>query len=163
MSSRFPWSHIVALAIWITISVAIYLYFDGRQKQTIAVAGAELASGEVVIPRSRDGHYYVKGAINGHPVDFMVDTGASTVSISRDIALNAHLPRGMPATFLTANGSVMGEIVSGQSIEAGGILVEGLSVGIGVQGNIALLGQNFLRKVDVLQSGDKMLLQVRPK
>ena len=67
MSSRFPWSHIVALAIWITISVAIYLYFDGRQKPTIAVAGAELASGEVVIPRSRDGHYYVKGAIKLPP------------------------------------------------------------------------------------------------
>ncbi|MBA2658388.1 MAG: TIGR02281 family clan AA aspartic protease [Nitrosospira sp.] len=141
----------------------MYLYFDARQKPTIAVAGAELVSGKVAIPRSRDGHYYVRGKINGHPVDFMVDTGASTVSISRDIALNAHLPRGMPATFLTANGPVRGEIVSGQTIEAGGIVVEGLSVGIGVQGNVALLGQNFLRKVDVLQSDDKMLLRIRPK
>ncbi|MEO7320421.1 MAG: retropepsin-like aspartic protease [Nitrosospira sp.] len=79
----------------------------------------------------------MRGKINGHPMDFMVDTGASTVSISRDIALNAHLPRGMPATFLTANGPVRGEIVSGQTIEAGGIVVEGLSVGIGVQGNVA--------------------------
>jgi len=163
MSSRFPWGHIVALAIWITISVAIYLYFDARQKPTIAVAGAKLASGEVVIPRSRDGHYYVGGTINGHPVDFMVDTGASTVSISRGIARNAHLPRGTPATFLTANGAVMGEIVSGQTVDAGGIVVEGLSVGIGIQGDIALLGQNFLRKVDVLQSGDKMVLRVRTK
>ncbi len=161
MSSRFPWGHIGALAIWITISVAIYLYFDARQKPTIAVAGEELASGEIMIPRSRDGHYYVRGKINGHPVDFMVDTGASTVSISRGVARNAHLARGMPATFHTANGAVRGEIVSGQTIEAGGIVIEGLSVGVGVQGDIALLGQNFLRKVDVLQSGDKMLLRVR--
>ena len=163
MSSRRPWGHITALVIWITISGAAYLYFDASQKPAIAIASAKLVSGEIVIPRSRDGHYYVRGAINGHPVDFMVDTGASTVSISRDIARNVDLPRGMPVNFLTANGEVMGEIVSRQTIEAGGIIVEDLSVGVGIQGNMALLGQNFLRRVDVLQSDDKMVLRIRIK
>ncbi len=161
MIRHIPLGHIVALTIWIIISTAIYLYFDARQKPTIAVASADLASGQIIIPRSIDGHYYVRGAINGHPVDFMVDTGASIVSISHDIALSTGLPGGIPANFLTANGTVMGRIVSGQTIEAGGIVVEGLNIGIGVGGNIALLGQNFLRKVDVLQSGDKMVLRVR--
>lgn len=161
MIRHIPLGHIVALTIWIIISTAIYLYFDARQKPTIAVASADLASGQIIIPRSIDGHYYVRGAINGHPVDFMVDTGASIVSISHDIALITGLPGGIPANFLTANGTVMGRIVSGQAIEAGGIVVEGLNIGIGVGGNIALLGQNFLRKVDVLQSGDKMVLRVR--
>ncbi|MDQ3185949.1 MAG: TIGR02281 family clan AA aspartic protease [Pseudomonadota bacterium] len=163
MSSRLPWGHITALAIWITISGVIYLYFDAHQKPTIAVASADLAGGEVTIPRSRDGHYYVRGSVNGHPVDFMVDTGASMVSIGRDIAQSAGLPSGMPASFSTANGTVMGEIVSGQIIEAGGIVVEGLSVGVGIRGDMALLGQNFLRKVDVLQSGDKMVLRLGMK
>lgn len=161
MIRHIPLGHIVALTIWIIISTAIYLYFDARQKPTIAVASADLASGQIIIPRSIDGHYYVRGAINGHPVDFMVDTGASIVSISHDIALSTGLPGGIPANFLTANGTVMGRIVSGQTIEAGGIVVEDLNIGIGVGGNIALLGQNFLRKVDVLQSGDKMVLRVR--
>jgi aspartyl protease family protein len=161
MIRRFPLGHMVALTIWIIISTVIYLYFDARQKPTIAVASADLASGQIIIPRSIDGHYYVRGAINGHPVDFMVDTGASIVSISHDIALSTDLPGGIPANFLTANGTVMGRIVSGQTIEAGGIVVEGLNIGIGIGGNIALLGQNFLRKVDVLQSGDKMVLRVR--
>lgn len=163
MSSRAPWDHFTALAIWIIISGVIYLYFDARQKPTVAVASARLADGEVVIPRSHDGHYYVRGAINGRPVDFMVDTGASTVSISHEIARNTHLPSGTPANFVTANGAVMGEIVSGQTIEAGGIVVEGLSVGVGIQGDIALLGQNFLRRIDVLQSDDKMVLRVRAR
>ena len=161
--NRLPWGHITALAIWITISGAIYLYFDARQKPTIAVASAELAGGEVSIPRSRDGHYYVRGSINGQPVDFMVDTGASMVSIGRGIAQRAGLPGGMPASFSTANGTVMGEIVSGQTIEAGGIVVKGLSVGVGMAGDMALLGQNFLRRVDVLQSDDKMVLRVRTR
>ncbi|MGH8684378.1 MAG: retroviral-like aspartic protease family protein, partial [Nitrosospira sp.] len=73
------------------------------------------------------------------------------------------LPGGMPASFSTANGTVMGEIVSGQTIEAGGIVVKGLSVGVGMAGDMALLGQNFLRRVDVLQSDDKMVLRVRTR
>ncbi|MGH8763490.1 MAG: retropepsin-like aspartic protease family protein [Nitrosospira sp.] len=149
--------------IWITISGAIYLYFDARQKPTIAVASVGLTGGEVTIPRSRDGHYYVRGSINGQPVDFMVDTGASIVSIGRGIAQRTGLPSGMPTSFSTANGTVMGEVVSGQTIEAGGIVVKGLSVGVGMGGDLALLGQNFLRKVDVLQSGDKMVLRIRIK
>ncbi|MDN5752387.1 MAG: TIGR02281 family clan AA aspartic protease [Nitrosospira sp.] len=161
--SRLAWGHITALAIWVALSGAIYLYFDAREKPTIAVASADLAGGEVTIPRSRDGHYYVRGAINGHPVDFMVDTGASMVSIGRDIAQSVGLPRGIPAGFSTANGTIMGEIVSGQVIEAGGIVVKGLNVGVGVGGDMALLGQNFLRRVDVLQSDDKLVLRIRNK
>ncbi len=158
--SRLPWGHITALLIWIIISGAIYLYFDARQKPTIAAVSADLADGEITIPRSRDGHYYVRGAINGHPVDFMVDTGASMVSVAHGVAKSAGLPDGLPATFLTANGTVRGEIVSGQIVEAGGIVVKGLSVGVGIGGDMALLGQNFLRRVDVFQSGDKMVLRI---
>lgn len=158
--SHLPLGHITALVIWIAISGTIYLYFDAREKPTIAVADVGLTGGEVIIPRSRDGHYYVRGSINGHSVDFMVDTGASMVSIGRGIARSAGLPSGMPASFSTANGTVMGEIVSGQTVEAGGIVVKGLSVGVGVVGDVALLGQNFLRRVDVLQSGDKMVLRI---
>jgi aspartyl protease family protein len=94
-------------------------------------------------------------------VDFMVDTGATTVSISRTVARKANLPAGIPASFSTAGGTVAGEIVPGQTVEAGGIVVEGLSLGVGIDGDIGLLGQNFLRYVDVLQLEDKMILRVR--
>ena len=160
MSIRLAWGHVGALAIWIALSGAAYLYFDARQKPTIVTARADLG-GQVVIPRSKDGHYYVRGGIHGHTMDFMVDTGATTVSISRTVARKANLPAGSPASFSTAGGTVAGEIVSGQTVEAGGIVVEGLSVGVGIHGDIGLLGQNFLRNVDVLQLEDKMILRVR--
>jgi aspartyl protease family protein len=161
MSTRLAWGHVGALAIWITISGAAYLYFDARQKPTIVTVRADLAGGQVVIPRSRDGHYYVRGMIRGHAVDFMVDTGATTVSVSRTVARKADLPAGIPASFSTAGGTVAGEVVLGQTVEAGGIVVEGLSLGVGIDGDIGLLGQNFLRHVDVLQLEDKMILRVR--
>ena len=91
----------------------------------------------------------------------MVDTGATTVSVSRTVARKAHLPEGIPASFSTAGGTVAGEIVSGQTVEAAGITVEGLSIGVGIHGDIGLLGQNFLRNVDVLRLENKMILKVR--
>ncbi len=161
MSSRFSWGYISALVIWIAIFSVVYLYFEFRQAPKISVAKKGLPRGEVVIPRSSDGHYYVRGSINGHPVDFMVDTGASIVSVDYSFSRMANFPSGRLTDFFTAGGIVKGEIVSGQTIEAGGISVHGLSVSVGMQGEMALLGQNFLRRVDVIQSNDTMILRVR--
>jgi aspartyl protease family protein len=161
MSSRVTWNLISVLLIWIAIFGAFFLYFDTRQGPTIAIAKEGVAQGEVVIPRSSDGHYYVRGSINGYPIDFMVDTGASIVSVSKEFSRVANLPSGAPANFSTAGGVVTGEIISGQIVEAGGIAVNGLSVSVGMHGRMALLGQNFLRRIDVIQSNDEMILRVR--
>src|SRR2546423_8849575 len=48
----------------------------------VARAVATDASGPIVIERSYDQHFYVQGAINGHPVTFMADTGATVVSVN---------------------------------------------------------------------------------
>lgn len=156
----FPWGHVTALAIWIALFAASYLYFESRERPIVAIA-TETIRGEVLIPRSPDGHYYVRGAINGHPINFMVDTGASNVSISAETALAAKLQHGTPAQFETAGGKVPGAIVKGQTIMAGGIVVKGINVAVGIQDETALLGQNFLRRVEVIQSGDQMTLRIK--
>ncbi|MDV6343627.1 retropepsin-like aspartic protease [Nitrosomonas sp. Is37] len=160
MRSYIPWGHVTALVIWLTVFGIAYLFFENLQAPKIAVIQDGLADSEVMISRSWDGHYYVQGEINGYPIDFMVDTGASMVSVSYELAREANLPAGRPASFSAAGGKFLGEIVSGQDIKVGGILVKGLSVGIGMQGKVGLLGQNFLRRVEVVQSGDKMILRV---
>jgi len=149
------------LIIWITVFVIVYLYFETRLDSKVVVASASLERGEVLIPRSRDGHFYVQGAINSYPVKFLVDTGASVVAISEEIAQRANLPTGKPASFSTAAGIVKGEMVYDQTIDVGGIIVSGLQVSVGLHGDIALLGQNFLRNIDVIQTNDRMILQIR--
>ena len=153
--------YISVLIIWITIFATAYFYFDTRLEPRVSIAKSDLESGEVVISRSWDGHYYVPGSINGYRVKFLVDTGASVVSIGADLARQANLPQGKPASFTTAGGVVQGEMVFDQIVEAGGIVINGLHVSVGLHGDMALLGQNFLRKIDVIQSNDTMTLRVR--
>lgn len=152
---------ISVLIIWIIIFTIAYLYFDTRLEPRVSVAREYLENGAVIIPRSWDGHYYVNGSINDFPIKFMIDTGASVVSVGKQFARLADLPKGRPASFATAGGVVQGEMVFNQTIEAGGIVMNGLQVSVGLHGDVALLGQNFLRSIDVIQSKDTMILRVR--
>lgn len=118
---------------------------------------------EVSIPASRDGHYYLEGSINGVPIQFMIDTGATYVSVSEEFARKARLPEGITGYFSTANGAVEGKIVKGQVIEAEGFRATGLSVAVmPLGGKKGLLGQNFLRRFEVTQSADTMRLKLAP-
>ena len=48
-----------------------------RQQLSISEAG------EIILPRGRDGHYYLTAEVNGAPVRFVVDTGASDIVLSK--------------------------------------------------------------------------------
>lgn len=115
---------------------------------------------EIVVPADRNGHFYLDGAINGVPVRFMVDTGATYVSVGADFARRAGLPAGVPGYFNTANGSVEGRMVRGQTVRAQGFEIAGLTVAVmPAAGTEGLLGQNFLRRFAVSQSRGELRLR----
>ena len=119
-------------------------------------------NGDLVIPRAKDGHFYAAGLVNGKPVSFMVDTGASLVTISEQFAKSAGLVGGTATSFKTANGNLPGRIVSGVSVALGPVSVSSVRVGVGlVGGNTgdALLGQSFLSRFEVLMSKEQMTLR----
>jgi len=155
-------SRIIGYAvIWLSLGVLVYLTFSAVVSPKIARPVITDGGGVVTIERSRDQHFYVEGAINGHPVTFLVDTGASLVSVSDDVARKIGLARGAPAIFGTAGGRAVGRIVPEASVRVGGIHVDGIRVGVGT-GEQALLGQNFLNKVELTQGNDRMVLRARP-
>jgi aspartyl protease family protein len=140
--------------------VGVVFFAADRLTRTPAVVHA-VPGQTIEIPVARDGHYYLEGAINGVPIQFMIDTGATYVSVSEEFARKARLPEGITGYFSTANGTVEGKIVKDQLIEAEGFRATGLSVAVTpLGGKKGLLGQNFLRRFEVTQSADVMRLRL---
>lgn len=149
--------HYFAALVWIALFAVAYVVFDAQLQPKVATVES---GGEIVIPRSRDGHFYVAGTINGQPVTFLVDTGASTVSINSALARRLGLPRGRPVAIGTAGGVTQGEEIAGQTVSLGGITLHDVRIVAlaGMPGE-ALLGQNVLRHLEVVQTGERMSLR----
>lgn len=104
--------------------------------------------GNVVIPKSPDGHFYVTARVNGAPVRFLVDSGATTTALSaKDAARSSVYADRMsfPATVMTANGPI--EVVRARvaEFEVGPIGRKDFPVHVSDKmGETNLLGMNFL-------------------
>ena len=146
-------------AFWLLLAGTAYLGFDVFLSPNVARPIVTDANGVVTIDRSHDQHFYVQGSINGHPVDFMVDTGATFVSVSEDTARAIGLGKGIAARFDTAAGASIGRIVPRASVQVGGIRVDGIRVSVMPAGTKALLGQNFLNKLDLSQGPLRMTMR----
>ncbi|WP_225784946.1 TIGR02281 family clan AA aspartic protease [Xenophilus sp. Marseille-Q4582] len=151
------------LAFWLALMAGLYVLMDHLRQPRQSEVTAE---GALVIPRHPDGHFRVAGTINGEPVMFLVDTGASLVAVTDGLAKRAGLPQGERATFQTANGPREGRITRADSVQLrGGLGVSNLRVGTGFAGigdeGDALLGQNFLRHFDVEIGRSQLVLRPR--
>jgi len=153
-------------AVWLTVAGVLYLVFERiEDKRQASLKPYALSSGDLVIPRQRDGHFHVEGEVNRQPVRFLVDTGASHVSVSEALASQAGLPVGQSITLQTANGQRPGQLVRNVPVRAGHLVLNDASVSvglIGLQPQQALLGQNFLKNFDVEIRRDEMILRQRP-
>jgi len=118
----------------------------------------------VEVPRSFDGHYYVTLELDGVPVDFVVDTGASDVVLSRADASRIGLdPESLAYTGIagTANGQVRTARVRIADVSLGGITETNLpvSVNAGDMG-ISLLGMSYLQRFERIEiSNGRLILE----
>lgn len=158
-------STLALLTFWLLLAGALwwgFSWWEGRQRAALEPYAP--GSGELVIPRQRDGHFYVQGEINHQPVHFLVDTGASSVAISNAVARAAQLPEGRRITVSTANGTRAARLVHGVPVKAGPLVHNDTSVTVGLDMGAAegaLLGQSFLRHFDVEIGADRMVLRPR--
>lgn len=149
------------LIFWCVVMGMLYLLMTHYLKPRHAKV---MANGDLVIKRSQDGHFYTLGKVNGVDAKFMVDTGASLVTVSEDFARKASIRGGVPTTFKTANGDAQGRIVDGVGISIGPVNITNLRVGVGLRGHDssdALLGQSFLSKFDIVMGKDQMVIRQR--
>ncbi len=153
------WGPLGIVVFWLVILGMVY----GGMQQVLKPRQMTVSvTGDITIPRARDGHFYVTGLVAHQPVVFLVDTGASLVTVSQELADAAGLGPGQPTRFQTANGTIEGHIVSDVSVAIGGATVSGIKVAVGLVGagnDKALLGQSFLSKFRITLTRDAMLLQ----
>ena len=118
--------------------------------------------GVIRLPRQEDGHFYVEMLVNGMPIRFLVDTGASMVALTVADARKASVPVD-PAQFQIvgrgASGDVRGQVVELGQLGMAGKSVTNVDAVVIDGGEQSLLGQNFLSRFDKVEIlGDEMLL-----
>ncbi len=99
------------------------------------------------IRQSADGHFWVEAQLNGEPVRFLIDSGATTTSINGRTARRAGIEprRGLPVLVQTANGTIQVQRGRAERLEVGKIRREDLAVHISDGfGETNVLGMNFL-------------------
>jgi aspartyl protease family protein len=120
--------------------------------------------GETRVKRAPDGHYWLRAQINGHPANFLVDTGATLTAVSSETAAAAGLtPRevGVPVRMQTANGAVAAELTTIDELRFGNVVARGLDAAIAPGlGPTNVIGMNFLSRLSSVRLEGEMMILV---
>lgn len=108
-----------------------------------------VSEGVVELQQSADGHYYIPGTINGAPLQFMIDTGASITTLKRDIALAGGIRDCRAAKLNTANGVVEACIGLMPELRIGPYIINNAEVASNPNTEVNLLGMNVLSQFQI--------------
>jgi aspartyl protease family protein len=120
--------------------------------------------GVIVLHAGSHGHFVSAGQINGQAVQFMVDTGASLVSLSVAEAerIGLNYKAGQMVRMNTANGVTQGWQIKLSSVRLGSVNVYEVDAVVSSGGMpYVLLGNSFLARFQMVRSNDQMVLEKR--
>ncbi|WP_245638718.1 retropepsin-like aspartic protease family protein [Hydrogenophaga palleronii] len=145
------------------------------QRQALRVGDAPVSQGSrapaagtgaqrIVLTADSQGHFMPTGQINGRAVQFVVDTGATTVILSESDAQRIQLDyrKGRKVSVNTANGTVIGHQLQLDSVRVGDALVYGVAAIVLPQSMpYVLLGNSFLTRFQMQRTNDQLTLDRR--
>lgn len=146
---------------------AVTLEVDGR-KRTLRVGQSVVSQTSTSRPPTAvlnvdaRGHFVTMGTVNGQAIRFLVDTGASMISLGAADARRIGLDpaRGQAAFVDTANGRVLVSRIKLDSVRVGDIALYNVDALIHSQDMpVALLGMSFLNRLEMQRNGDTMTLK----
>lgn len=151
---------LIAFALaWVVIFAAGFVimtfrddlgYLVARMK-TEATGEPLAADGQIRIPKAIDGHFYVTADLNGVPVKFLIDSGATVTTISRDVAAEANVPINSNRMVEVQTGNGLIRVATGRAdaLSVGNIRRSNLGVHVAsTGGDLNVLGMNFLSSLD---------------
>lgn len=146
----------------------------GGRKLTLKLGAAQASVGDVTGAGSGErqirlsagpgGHFSAEGNINGHATRFLVDTGATAVSISAQEAdrLGVRYRDARPVRLNTANGSAVGYLVMLNSVRVAGVEIRNVEAVVSpAPMPMVLLGNSFLRRFQMRREDDLLTLDLR--
>jgi aspartyl protease family protein len=150
----------VALLFLLTLFFNDYVADKRNPNRNLNLINHE--GGEVVLQRNRSGHYVAPGRINGEPVTFLLDTGATQVSVPEVLADRLGLEKGRRLQTMTANGVISVHTTRLDSVQLGGIELRDVSASINpyMPGDTVLLGMSFMQHLDMVQREGTLSLSV---
>jgi aspartyl protease family protein len=132
-------------------------------QHAIGAAPAD-GSGTIVMTADNQGHFYATGSVNGAAVRFLVDTGATMVSLGASDARRIGLDfnRGQKGMTQTANGQTMVSKVKLDTVRIGDVTLHNVDALIHqTEMPMALLGMSFLNRMEMQRDGSTMTLRKR--
>jgi aspartyl protease family protein len=138
-----------------------------RMDTPVSIGGGGGSGGggnRVVLSADSRGHFMTQGAINGRPVTFMLDTGATSIALSADDAQRIGLDysKGQRIMMSTANGTTSGYRLRLQSVRVGDVEVYDIDAIVSPQAMpFVLLGNSFINRFSMRRDADQMVLEKR--
>lgn len=147
----------------------VVVEINGRKRplkvgQNAVGVAASSDSDRLVLQADGQGHFFTTGTINGVSVRFLVDTGASMISLGASDARRMGLDfnRGQKGISQTANGQVMVSKVQLDNVRIGGMTLHQVDAVIHQTDlPIALLGMSVLNRMEMQRDGSTMTLKKR--
>ena len=137
----------------------------GDSPASVGGAGGGAPSGDkIVMTAGGGGHFVTQGLINGRPVQLVVDTGATAVSLGVQDAerIGLKYKAGEPVRMATANGTTLGWRIKLDSMRVGDVDVYNVDAVV-TPGSMpfVLLGNSFLTRFQMTRTSDQMVLVKR--
>lgn len=149
---------------WLSLLGVLWLGFENvleRQENPNRNLMVMPGTSELVLKRNRAGHYVAPGTINGQPVVFLLDTGATQVSVPAHLGPQLGLSPGAPMQVQTANGAVTVRATQIDELGLGPFRIANVRSHLnpGFRSDQILLGMSVLRQLEFTQRGDTLTLR----
>ncbi|WP_420002617.1 retropepsin-like aspartic protease family protein [Arenibacterium sp. LLYu02] len=156
------------LAIWGLIFlgvIAAYGLWDDIRHSVMPQQAVLSDTGQITVPRARDGHYYLRLEVNGTPITFLVDTGASEIVLTQNDAKRLGIDTASLNYFgraMTANGEVRTAHVKLETVTLDSIVDQNVAAWVN-EGTLddSLLGMSYLQRFASFEIHNSELILTR--
>lgn len=143
------------LLAWLSLMGLLTLYFHSRTQPSVT------SSGELLLRADQSGHYRLEGAINGQPVQLLLDTGATRITVPQRVAERLGLTSHGSSQVNTAAGFIRVGNGTIETLAMGPLTLYDLAIFINpaAAGDEVLVGMNALGRLELVQKERQLLLR----